>query len=266
MRCEDAAAHLADYLAGTLEPPALHDVEAHVAVCAPCQAEFAGDEAMWHLLSRVPVAAPDSAGLRARLDTEIRRQAPAGPAGGGMRPGRLSQYGRVWMPAAAAVLLATGVAVGRATAPAPPAAPELPDLTALRQELREMRIMVGLSLMQQPSASERLKGVSWSGRIEQPGQEVVTALLDTLMHDPNDNVRLATVDALRRFADRDVVRRGTIESLTRQRSPLVQIAIIDFAVEANDREAADALRRAAEDPELNEAVRARAASALEQLG
>jgi hypothetical protein len=156
-----------------------------------------------------------------------------------------------------------GVGIGRQTAP-PPAAD--PQLAMLREELRDMRQMVTLSLLQQQSASERLKGVSFTAQIEQPGGEVTLALLDTLMHDPNVNVRLATIDALRRFAARENVRLGMIEALARQTSPLVQIALIDYVVETNDRGAADTLRRLSNDPMLDQAVRGRATQALQQIG
>ena len=136
----------------------------------------------------------------------------------------------------------------------------------MRGELRDLREMIALSLMQQQSASDRLKGVSWSGQIDRPSSEVVAALLDTLMHDPNVNVRLATIDALERFASQDVVRRGTIQAVDRQVSPLVQIALIDFMVKVNERESIGTLRRLSEDPKVNAAVRARAAWGLQQLG
>ena len=73
---------------------------------------------------------------------------------------------------------------------------------AMRSEMHDLREMVSLSLMQQQSASERLKGVSWIGQIDRPSSELAVALLDALMHDPNVNVRLATVDALERFRRR----------------------------------------------------------------
>ena len=129
-----------------------------------------------------------------------------------------------------------------------------------------MRQVLTLSLLQQQSASERLKGVSFTAQAEQPGNEVALALLDTLMHDPNVNVRLATIDALKRFAARENVRRGVIEALASQTSPLVQIALIDFVVETNGRDAADTLRRLSGDPMLDQAVRGRAARALRQIG
>ena len=90
---------------------------------------------------------------------------------------------------------------------------------------RDLRQMVSLSLLQQQSASERLKGVAWAAQLESGDGSVVTALLDALSNDPNVNVRLASVDALKRFATQDAVRRGAVTALERQTSPLVQIAL-----------------------------------------
>jgi hypothetical protein len=158
-----------------------------------------------------------------------------------------------------------GIAIGRQTTPPPPTTPD-PQLTMLREELREMRQMVTLSLLQQQSASDRLKGVSFTNQIDQPNGQVTIALLDTLMHDPNVNVRLATIDALKPLSSRDIVRRGVIDALPRQTSPLVQIALIDFIVEKNGREAVDTLRRLSMDDMLDAAVRARAQQGLQQIG
>jgi hypothetical protein len=138
-------------------------------------------------------------------------------------------------------------------------------LAELRRELRDMRQMLMLSLMQQQSATERLRGVSGSVQIDEPGAEIVRALLETLRHDPNVNVRLACVDALRRFSEQDVVRRGTVEALAESSYPLVQIALIDFVVETKDKDAIDALRRLSEDSMVDEAVRGRAAWGVDQL-
>jgi HEAT repeat protein len=166
--------------------------------------------------------------------------------------------------AGAAALLLVGLAAGWATRPA--VAPPSDELAALRTELRETRQLVALSLLQQQSASDRLRGVSWSGRLDEPGGEVVNALLDTLLHDPNVNVRLASIDALARFADEQRVRDGAREALQSATSPLVQIALIDFVVGAQDKTSVDALRRLSADPALNEAVRSRAARGLSELG
>jgi hypothetical protein len=176
---------------------------------------------------------------------------------------------RAGLAAAAALVLVAGagfgggIVVGRQTARG--AQPDS-QLAALQQEVHDMRQMVTLSLLQQQSASERLNGVMWTDRIDKPGAEVIAALLDTLMHDSNVNVRLATVDALKRFSADTKVRHGAVEALSSQSSPLVQIALIDFLVEASASESADVLRRLSEDPQVDQAVRGRAAQGLQRIG
>ena len=49
-------------------------------------------------------------------------------------------------------------------------------------------------------------------------------------------------------------------------SPYLQIALIDFLVEANDRNSAASLRRLANDTMVDKAVRARAAWGLQHIG
>jgi HEAT repeat protein len=159
-------------------------------------------------------------------------------------------------------VLVLGVGLGRFVT----ASQANPDIALLREELRDTRQMVTLSLLQQQSASERLKGVSTSSQLEQPGTEVMSALLDTLRHDPNVNVRLATVDALRRFNSRETVRKSVAEALPQQESPLVQIAMVDFILEAAGPETRSVLQKLAEDMMLNQAVRARAERGLKQVG
>ncbi|NOT43193.1 MAG: hypothetical protein HOP14_01160 [Acidobacteria bacterium] len=219
-----------------------------------------------------PRASDDSSRRAGPGVSAVRPQAHARPVSAtpprfGVRSGdaaRPVRGGWPWVQvAAAAVLLASGVWMGRQVA-----APARPDaeMAALRQELRETRELVTLSLLQQQSASERLKGVGWTDRLDEPGDAVVSALLDTLVRDPNVNVRLAAVDALARFGDRAPVRQGAVDALARQTSPLVQLAMIDFVVEVDARTAVPVLRRLSQDPALDASVRERAAWGLERLG
>jgi HEAT repeat protein len=159
-----------------------------------------------------------------------------------------------------------GVALGRFVTGTPAAPQQNSEIALLREELRDTRQMVTLSLMQQQSASERLKGVTTSSQLEQPSTEVVSALLETLKRDPNVNVRLASVDALRRFGNRDAVRKSVVEALPDQESPLVQIAMVDFILESAGPEAKSVLQRLVEDMMLNQAVRDRAARGLQRVG
>jgi hypothetical protein len=266
MECEEVRAHLADYLGRTPAAPE-SEVAAHLETCRTCALELETLRDTWQLLGSVPAERPDSEAMRVRFDAAVaehqafgeRMPLPAPRRASIARPWfrrPIAQFGLV------AAVLVLGVVLGRQSLSPP--APD-PQIVALRQEIREMRQMMTLSLLQQQSASERLKGVTWTGQIDQPGGEIVTALLDTLMHDSNVNVRLASIDALRRFAERDAVRRGAIEALPRQTSPLVQIALIDFLVEVAGRESTTTFRGLAQDPMLDQTVRDRAAWALQQV-
>jgi HEAT repeat protein len=115
------------------------------------------------------------------------------------------------------------------------------------------------------SASARLQGVGWSDRLDRPGDEVATALVDALLHDENVNVRLASIDALKRFADRRAIRTVTIQALNSESSPLVQMALIDFVVETHDREAVNTLKRLSQDTKIDATVRSRASWGVEHL-
>ncbi len=258
MRCEELTALLPDELAGTLGDSERASMREHLATCESCRREVETLGDAWGILGEIPVPAPDSRALRLRLDAAIRREQQLS------QPVRREPRFNQWLMAAgvAGVALVAGLLLGRAGQPAPATI----EVAALHEELRDLRHMVALSLMQQQSASERLKGVGWSTRLEGPSDEVVTALIDTLRHDENVNVRLASIDALKRFAERDDVRRAALDALQTQRAPLLQMALIDFVVETQDREAAATLRKISADDQSDQTVRTRAAWGLEHLG
>ena len=269
MRCEQVRERLTDLLTGE-DGADLESVRHHLAECSGCRAEADALRHVWSALEAVPSPRPDSTAMRVRFASMLEGY-EQGRGAAAARWDRMNSWlSTVWprqplvQLACAAALLVIGLAAGRATRPAAP--PPSDEIAALRTELRETRQMVTLSLLQQQSASDRLRGVSWSGRLEEPGGEVVEALLDALLHDSNVNVRLASIDALARFADRQAVRQGAIEALQSATSPLVQIALIDFVVGAQEKTSIEALKRLAADPALNEAVRSRATWGLGQLG
>ena len=280
MECEQVRQRLTDLLtsgAGGVDDP---EVLEHLERCAACREEAAALEQVWSGLARIPAAAPNSAAMRARFASMLEgyehgrdgaNASDLSRAQSRARWDRMNGWLSRWWPrqplvqfAAAAALLVLGVAVGRAGRPAP--VPAGDEIASVRSELREMRQMVTLTLMQQQSASDRLKGVNWSSTLERPGNEVVSALLDTLLHDPNVNVRLASIDALARFADEQQVRQGAVTALQAASPPMVQIALIDFVVGVRETGSIETLKKLAADTSLNEMVRARASQGLNRLG
>jgi hypothetical protein len=108
------------------------------------------------------------------------------------------------------------------------------EIHALRDEVRSLSRLVTLSLLKQDSASERLRGVSFGREAGRGDDRVLQALLDTLRHDPDVNVRLAAVDALAPALGQPAVRGQLVLEVGAQRSPIVQIALIDMLL-ARDR-------------------------------
>jgi hypothetical protein len=128
-----------------------------------------------------------------------------------------------------------------------------------------MRQMVALSLMQQQSAGERLRGVSWAYRVESSDTEVLSALLSTVNNDQSVNVRMAAVEALHAFGASPVTRTAIVQSIPKQTSPLVQIALIDLLVDLKVTDATPALKQRSLDPAVDASVRERAKAALGKL-
>jgi hypothetical protein len=255
MQCEKVREQFADYVIDRSDEPLRHEVVAHLDSCAACRTELEEVKTIWTQLGNVPAAEPE-ANLRARFDLMLEAY-----QNGLQRPARTWRR-PIFEFAAAAAVLVLGITIGyRMHTPVT----SNPELAELRSELSQTRQMVALSLMQQQSATDRLRGVSWSYQLREPGADVLHALLDVLTHDPNINVRLATVDALRQFGNQPVVRRGLVDAMKHDESPMVQIALIDLAVDLHEKESIDTLRQLTQDQGTDPAVRDRAEKGLDEL-
>jgi HEAT repeat protein len=101
--------------------------------------------------------------------------------------------------------------------------------------------------------------------VESSDGQVLNALLDSVNHDPNVNVRLAAADALRAFAMTSAARSEIARAIVPQSAPLVQIALIDLVVGLKDSAAVTELKKVAGNDSLNSSVRERAAGAVTRL-
>jgi hypothetical protein len=104
------------------------------------------------------------------------------------------------------------------------------ELQALTSEVNDLKEMMMLSLLEKESATDRLKAVSLTQEMNTASSSVPKALLATLNHDENVNVRLAALDALIPYTKDSEIRRELIRSISIQESPLVQIAMADLMV------------------------------------
>jgi len=267
MNCERIREQIPECLAGRLDAAAREKLVEHLESCAGCRADLAELNAVWRAMESLKSAkqeAPDPAAKARFLDMleayragmGVAVEMPVRRAGGfASRP--------VWQAAMAAGLLVLGVFAGRYLALP---RQENPEVAQLKGQVESLRQLVALSMMQQQSPGARLRGVSYSEQIAQPDSQVQQALLYTVNHDSNVNVRLSAVDALQKFSGNPEVARAMIDAIYVQESPLVQVALIDMLVQTSARSVAPAMAKLAKDAQVDEVVRQRAAWALERLG
>lgn len=270
MTCEESRLLIAEELFGArsaTDGNAKDELDAHLATCPECRAEAEPVRKVWRQLASIPEPEPRpgmSTRFYAALDAY--QQAHAEKAARGFWSWWPSKP--VWQFAMSMGCLAVGLLCGAffLGGPARSGAPASSgEIAQLRKEMTGMRQLVTLSLLQQQSASERLRGVTFSYRAEPNDMEVLGALLRTVSSDTNVDVRLAAVDALRNFGNSPVARRGLRNALPRQDSPLVQISIIDALTEMRDNEAIAAMQSLAQTPGLDANVQQRITEALGTL-
>jgi HEAT repeats len=265
MNCNEARERMADRLAGT---GGTAELERHVAQCEVCRQEWQDVSRTWDKLPSWPEEEPSQA-LRARFYQMLEAYEE------GLRDAGRTQKGAArwswWWPrqpvlqvAGALALLVAGVFAGNY---APWERREKQEVATLRSEVQNMRQLVALSLLQQQgSASDRLRGVTWSYRVQSSDTEVLSALLRTVNTDPNVNVRLSAVDALKQFDASPIARRGIAQSLHKQDSPLVQVALLDVIRDLRDRDALADVQELAADPNADPTVKQQATRLITELG
>jgi hypothetical protein len=275
MNCEAIGELLPDYLQGRLSPELAGEVETHLTGCPVCGEEAA----LWKNLALLPEEQPSPA-LESRFKAMLESyQEGRWEKSSLAKEKNKSSMPMLWglgnwkqMPVAgvvwACVFLVCGFVIGRHfERPAEPGNDaQIAQIKELRDELAGTRQMVALTMMQQQqSASQRLEGVSWSTRLQQPDPKVLDALLHTLRFDNNVDVRLASLDALGRYAGRPEVRRELVSALQEKQSPLVQIALIDLLVDMHDQNAVPQLKRFQQDPKIDPNVRKHVDWGIDQL-
>jgi len=280
MTCDETKLLLTDYWSHTLDETQELAFEAHIAMCEGCHAETERLGGLWKNLALIPAASKE---FEPSPNVKTRFYETLGAYRQGMEAAPKNQlWDRIvalwprqpaWQMGVSFALLVIGVGLGyQLRSDKQPSfmngAHEqagTPELAQLRGEVSSMRQMVALSLMQQQSAGERLRGVSYAYQAPSSDTEVLSALLRTINQDDSANVRLAAVDALHQFGSSPVTRAAIIQSIAKQDTPLVQIALIDLLVDLKAKEAMPELVKLAADAKINEAVRTHAKAAIEKL-
>jgi len=272
MTCEQAKGRFTDWVNHSLNEADHLTVEKHLAECADCQAEFSANSELWEMMGRIQTPAP-AEDMQLRFNTMLKSYKESIQP---VKPGTISALKRgvreFFRPdyairyAYAMVLLVIGGFLGyQLNRPHTTEVAYAQQIDTLATQVQEMKRMMMLTLIENPSATERLRAVSYTSEISNADPVVIEALLTTLNNDPNVNVRLVTLEALTQYAGDPAVRKELIQSLTLQDSPMVQAALADVMVKIQEKKSIKAFRKILQKEDLNQFVKAKIEQSIKDL-
>jgi HEAT repeat protein len=270
MKCEQYEELFTGWMNNELTPAEREKLEQHLTDCDSCSAELAAMQQIWEIMDDVKAPEPS-----ARMQTDFRAMLNDYKANEIGRKGLFSsikdQLSKLWQlrqrwPLAynlAIILISFGC--GYLFFHKSKGGEQEQQLKELTSQVHELKQTMMLALLENPSASERIRGVSYTTEIKHADKEVIDALLATLNNDPNVNVRLSTLDALTHLANHPEVREGLVKSITQQDSPLMQSAIADVMLKLQERSSVKSFKELLKQKNLDNGVRDKIKQTITEL-
>ena len=132
-------------------------------------------------------------------------------------------------------------------------------------DTENVREQLVLTLLEQPSASKRLKGISEVNKIQKLDDRVISALLQTLNNDTNVNVRLTAIESLSNYLDNPTVREGMVQSIVKQDAPIVQVTLANLMVALQEKKAIEPFRTLMRTKELDTSVKQKLETTIKSI-
>ena len=243
-------------------------MEQHLAGCAGCREELADMQKVWDMMEVIDTPEPSAhmeVKFQAMLDTykeSVKEQK-------GLLSRLNDKISSLWQPrwalAYSLAIILVSFGSGYWLFHNGKGGEQEQQLQALTSQVHELKQTMMLALLENPSASERIRGVSYTSEIKHADKEVINALLATLNNDPNVNVRLSTLDALAQLAGHPEVREGLIKSIVQQDSPLLQSAIADVMLKLQEKRSVGSFKELLKQKNLDPGVKDKIRQTITQL-
>lgn len=245
MEREKLESLLIDYIDGKLNSVDKHHIEQELMKNPASYKLYEELKEVIRVMAKVAPAEP-SGSLRTSFDQMLKRELE------GSRQARVVSLRPWWYAVAAGLaLLITGLSIGFFIANQK----KQSALLAEEQRKKAHTLHVVSLISDTESAGQRILGVKEAVATPAGNDEIFEVLIKTMDEDPNTNVRLAAIEALRRFSDEPMVRKALIASLGKQTDPVIQIALIQLMVDLKEKEAVKPLENIVEDETMLESVK-----------
>lgn len=271
MECKGYREQFALLLAGDLSQSQRSDIENHLAGCEDCRTEFEAAKKVWDLMGEISQPEP-SESMRTDFDAILSHYKEGLVVKRNPIREWIIKLREYWSMQAqpriafSILLVAFGVIGGYILhQPRQTAISYNRQIDSLSSQVSELKQVMLLSLLHDPSASQRIRAVSYTDEITNVNIKVIDALFTTLNEDPNVNVRLSTLEALVKLSGEPRVREGLVKSIDLQDSPIMQSAIADVMVKLQEKSSVQSLQKLLNKKGLNQMVKFNIEKSIQKL-
>jgi len=260
----DIHSQLVDYLEGTLSKNEVAALESQLAQSPELRRELRELEILLQTMDEVPMEQP-SPHLYRNFHQML--EAEQSPVLKSLHPNynnsRVITLRKIqYYAAAAIILLAIGLGFGTLWYQNMQQQNQIKMLVA---EMQNANTTLVLSMLREESASQRIKAVNTAVEQEVADPQVIEALAHTSQFDDNVNVRMKAAEGLAQFTPNQSVIKALTTALKTEKSPEVQITLIDILTHLKAREAKDEFKNLLKDKDVMEVVKNKAAHGMEVL-
>ena len=244
MNCTDIENKLVDYIDGTLSDKETKSIDKHIKSCGSCKKAFNETNQLFNAFTNETIAQPTS-NLKTSFDEMLANEMKKQPIVVALQPAKRNTYKSVLQIAASVAILFTGYLLGGYQE----SKSSQQEIATYQNEQKELKKDMLLAMIDNTSPSKRIKAVNYTEELATPDTKILEALIDRMHNDSNSNVRLSAAEALSKFTDSELVRTSLIETLSTEKTPSIQIEIIQILVQIQEKRALDPMKKILEQPE-----------------
>lgn len=225
MKCNTFEEQLIDFIEDLLSEDMKRKMQAHVATCPKCQQEIEQMRELLGVIDATPVSLP-SKNVSLRFEQALEKE----KTNTKVVPLQPKSNQNTFLRIAAGVVIVIGAYfIGQYQSNK-----YHQELLAQQKIEKENNL---LALLDNQSASKRIKAVSNAESYTPADTKIIEAIINKLNTDKNINVRLAAAEALYKFSSLEMVRTALIKALETEKEAIVQIELIQILAKIQEKRA-----------------------------
>jgi hypothetical protein len=267
MKCEEVESVFVDYLENSVDNELRREIEDHLGTCERCLDELRNCQHILQTISSEEMVKPDDSmriNFYHMLHSEIKKSEKN--LNENIQKPSLAWYSNsLYRIAAGFLLLICGAFLGLIIHTGIVNSNNRNELAILQTEVAELKQSAMFTMLKDESSSDRIQAVNFVNDLENPDEQVIDALINTLNNDKNVNVRMTAAYALARFAGQKYVCDSLVKSLSIQDDPIIQITLINILLERKEKSALEPMQQIMTDKSTIKEVKAVAEKGIRLL-